>query len=226
MRPVSPHCSKDYDRARLTPPQIRKYTHGSTAMNAASEYPQPYAICVDEFLRMGEAGIFAPHARLELIEGGILEMAPIGSPHAGAVNLLTELFVQRAQGRATVAIQNPFIADKFSMPQPDLLLLKPRADRYSKSHPMPADILLLIEVADLTLRFDLRRKVPLYAQRSVCEVWIVDLNDCVVRVFRELKNGEYRETFAASCSALPGDTVAPVAFPQIEINVAEIFLSS
>ena len=188
-------------------------------MSAAIEYPHPYAISVDEFLRMGEAGIFAPEARLELIEGGILEMAPIGSPHAGAVNSLTELFIHLAYGLATVTVQNPFIADDISMPQPDLLLAKPRADRYSKSHPTPADILLLIEVADTTLRFDLRRKAPFYARRGIAEVWVVDVNDRVVHMFREPSASGYRTALTAAV----GDKVAPTALPQVEITVADIF---
>src|SRR5512138_3085426 len=109
---------------------------GSTmlAMSAILEYPQKHPISAEEYLRMGQAGVFAPEARLELIEGEIIEMAPIHPPHAGRVKKLTRLFVQRAGDRAVVSVQDPLIISDRSVPQPDLALLKPRADDYTRSH--------------------------------------------------------------------------------------------
>ena len=122
-------------------------------MSAVLAPPRHYAISADEYLRMGEAGVFAPETRLELIEGEIIEMAPIGSPHAGAVNATAEALWPLVTGRAIVAVRNPVIVGEKSVPQPDIAVLKARADRYSASHPTVADVLLVIEVADSTLEF-------------------------------------------------------------------------
>jgi Uma2 family endonuclease len=167
-------------------------------MSAVLEYPQRHPISAEEYLRMGEAGVFAPEARLELIEGEIVEMAPIGSPHAGAVKALNRLFVQRAGDRAVVSVQDPVILSDRSVPQPDLALLKPRADGYSDSHPRAAEVLLAVEVADTTLAFDLGTKVPLYARCGIPELWVVDVNERVIRVYRDPSVSGYRTSFTAA----------------------------
>jgi Uma2 family endonuclease len=191
------------------------------AMSAVLEYPQRHPISAEEYLRMGEAGVFASEARLELIEGEIVEMAPIGSRHAGTVALLTELFVRQAGGRATVWAQNPVIASERSVPQPDLALLEPRADKYFSGHPQPADVLLVVEVSDTTLRFDLSTKVPLYARAGIAEVWVVDLDKRAVRVFREPDPSGYRTSFTAS-----GDEkVSARALPEVALAVSALFLA-
>lgn len=189
------------------------------AMSAALEYPQKHPISAEEYLRMGEAGVFAPEVRLELIEGEIIEMAPIGSPHAGCVNKLTEWFVQRASGRGIVSVQHPLIVSSLSVPQLDLAILKPRADYYSGSHPTASDVLLVVEVAETTLAFDLKTKVPLYARCGIVEAWVVDVNERVVRVFGEPAAGGYRSSFSAQV----GHSVACTALPEVAIDVAELF---
>ena len=189
------------------------------AMSATLEYPQKHPISAEEYLRMGEAGVFAPEARLELIEGEIIEMAPIGSPHAGLVTKLTEMFVQRGAGRAVVYAQNPVIISDRSVPQPDLALLKRRADYYSGSHPKVSDILLVVEVADTTLKFDLRTKAPLYARCGIAEVWVIDVNGRLVHVFREPREAGYQ----ATSSAAAGQSVACAALPEVVIEVRELF---
>lgn len=168
---------------------------------------------------MGETGVFAPETRLELIEGEIVEMAPIGSPHAGTVKLLNGLFVRLAGNQAIVSVQDPLILGERSVPQPDLALLKPRADSYMRSHPVPADVLLLIEVADTTLEFDLGTKVPLYARAGVTETWVVDLQERMLRIFRDPSASGYRTSFAASA----GESVGALALPEIVIEVAAVF---
>jgi Uma2 family endonuclease len=189
------------------------------AMSAVLEYPRKYAISAEEYLRMGAAGVFPPEARLELIEGEIIEMAPIHPPHAGLVNKLTRLLVQRAGDRAVVAVQNPAIISTRSVPQPDLALLAPRADDYAGAHPASPDIFLVIEVADTTLRFDLKTKAPLYARCGVAEVWVVDVNERAIHVFREPGDGGYRKTFLARA----GQTVECAALPRVAIGVGELF---
>ncbi|MCI0652577.1 MAG: Uma2 family endonuclease [Planctomycetes bacterium] len=188
-------------------------------MSAILEYPQRHPVSAEEYLRMGEAGVFAPEARLELIEGEIIEMAPIGSPHAGRVKMLTRLFVQRAGDRAVVSVQDPVIVSERSVPQPDLALLKPRADSYTGAHPTAAEILLAVEVADTTLAFDLGTKVPLYARCGVPEVWVVDVNERVVRVYREPSASGYQTSFTAA-----GDQrIAAIALPEVWLEPRELF---
>jgi Uma2 family endonuclease len=190
-------------------------------MSAVLEYPQKHPISAQEYLRMGEAGIFAPEVRLELIEGEIVEMAPIGSAHASTVALLNEVFVRQASGRALVWGQSPLILAQHSVPQPDLALLKTRPDRYFSGHPKPSDVLLLVEVSDTTVRFDLSKKIPLYARAGIVEAWVVDLEERAVRVFRDPDPHGYRTSFTASgdqkvdSSALPGvSVIASELFPK------------
>ncbi len=120
------------------------------AMSAVLEYPQRHPISAEEYLRMGEAGVFAPEARLELIEGEITEMAPFGSPHAGTVTVLNRLPTGAAGDRGVVRVQNPLRLGERSMPQPVLALLRPRADSYGQSHPTAADVLLAVSVSALS----------------------------------------------------------------------------
>jgi len=188
-------------------------------MSAALQYPQRHPVSAEEYLRMGEAGVFAPEARLELIEGEIVEMAPIGSPHAAAVRILNAVFVRLAGDRAIISVQSPLLVGGLSVPEPDLVLLKPRVDHYSRSHPAAGDALLVVEVSDTTLAFDLGTKVPLYARSGIPEVWVVDINAKEVRVFREPAAGGYRTTFNRS-----GDeSVAAALLPDIAIRVGALF---
>ena len=133
---------------------------------------------------MGEAQVFAHDARLELMEVEIVEMAPISSAHAAVVSTLDTL-LREAAPRAIVSVQNTLVLSERSAPQPDVMLLRPRADRYYSSHPTPADALLVVEVADTTLRYDLEVKRPLYARAGVAELWIVDIDRRELPVFRE-----------------------------------------
>jgi Uma2 family endonuclease len=153
-------------------------------MNAIHDQPRRHAITVEEYMRMGQAHVFAEQARLELMEGEIVEMAPIGSPHAAVVNTLAALLGKVAPG-AIVSVQNPLVLSERSAPQPDVVLLRPRADRYFNSHPVAADALLVVEVADTTLRYDLEVKRPLYARAGVEEMWVVGIDRREVHVFRE-----------------------------------------
>jgi len=168
---------------------------------------------------MGEHGVFAPDARLELIEGEIIEKAPIGSPHAGTVNTLLWLFSRAAGDSAVVSVQNPMIAGKRSVPQPDVTLLRLRADRYRRSHPTAADVLLVVEVADTTRAFDIGTKVPLYARCGIGEAWVVDLQERQVRVYRDPSASGYRTSFTLEGA----QSVSPAALPAIVIPLAELF---
>ncbi len=144
-------------------------------MYAAAELPRRHWLTVDDYDRMAEVGILDPEARVELIDGEIIDMAPPGSPHAATVNYLSEVFFSAAAGRANVLVQNPVRLSKYSEPQPDLALLRRREDFYRERHPQPADVLLIVEIAASSLRFDRKKKVPLYARHEIPEVWLVDL---------------------------------------------------
>jgi Uma2 family endonuclease len=145
-----------------------------------------------DYHRMGEAGILSEDDRVELIDGEIIEMTPIGSPHGGRVKRLVYLLTQAVGPHAIVAAQDPVILDDRSEPEPDLALLRPRADFYTESHPRPTDVLLLIEVADTSLQKDRQVKVPLYARHGIPETWIVDTEHQRVLRFAGLRDGTYQ----------------------------------
>lgn len=177
-----------------------------------------HRLTVADYYRMGEAGIFAPEARVELIEGEIIDMAPIGTRHGSAVMRLTSLLSAAAGSRGIVSVQNPLRLSDLSEPEPDLMLLKPRDDFYADAHPTAADVLLLIEVADTSARYDREIKLPLYARHGVHEVWIVDLETRLLRMYREPAGDAYAQ---ATATASPG--VTPIAaLPGIGIDLTQI----
>ena len=149
---------------------------------------------VEEYHRMVDAGILQEDDRVELLEGEVVEMAPIGSRHSGCVNRLTRLLSERSGGRAIVSVQNPIHLAEHSEPQPDVALLIPRPDFYRDSHPEPGDILLLIEVSETSESYDRAVKVPMYARYGVREVWLVDLIEDVVVVHRQPGPDGYLDT--------------------------------
>ena len=173
---------------------------------------------VDDFMLMGEVGILPHDARVELIDGEVIEMNPIGPGHSGRVIRLTQWFSRVLGDRALVSIQNPFQFRPRSQPQPDVMLLRPREDYYTTSHPMAADTLLLIEVSESSLNYDRNTKAPVYAQAGIAEYWIVNLVTMQLIVYRRPVDGEYRDIRVLG----KGDTIQPLAFPDITIDVAEI----
>jgi Uma2 family endonuclease len=178
-----------------------------------------HRVTVDDYYRMAEVGLFAPDARVELIEGEIVDMASIGSRHASMVRRLTSAFFDAGRDRMTLSVQAPVRLGAMSEPEPDLMLLKPREDFYAEDHPVAADVLLLVEVSDTTARYDREIKTPLYARHAVPEVWIIDLDNKRVRVMREPENGEYSEI---SETASPG-FMEPKLLPGVRIDLSGIF---
>jgi Uma2 family endonuclease len=148
-------------------------------MDITLDHPRRHAITVEEFVRMDQAHVFGYEARLELMEGVLVETPPIGSPHAAVVNGLAALLMKAAP-QALVYVQSPLVLNERSAPQPDVTLLRPRADRYFSSHPTPADVLLVIEVAETTLKYDLEVKRSLYARSGVTQYWVVDIEQRIV----------------------------------------------
>lgn len=180
--------------------------------------PQRFLINVEQFHRMGEAGIIPPDARVELIEGEVLTMAPIGLRHASAVAVLNRILHQPPIGpRTLVWPQNPVVLSQISELQPDVVLLRPRADNYRDAAPQPDDVLLLIEVSDSTLRFDRERKVPLYARHGVGEVWIVNIPERCLEVFRDPSELGYSTVVVRRVD----EAVAPAVMPDAPIAWGE-----
>lgn len=177
-----------------------------------------HRLTVAQYHRMGEAGVLAPEQRVELLQGEVVEMAPIGTRHAAAVKRLNQLLAAAAGTHAIVSVQDPLHLDDESEPQPDLLLLRPRADFYAQAHPRPADVLLLVEVSDTTSRIDREIKVPMYAAAGVAEVWVIDLDQNLVHLLRQPADGRYTEV---QVTARPG-VVCPQALPQAGIDLAPL----
>jgi Uma2 family endonuclease len=175
---------------------------------------------VHDYHRMGEAGILGEDDRVELIDGDIITMAPIGQNHAGTVNALAAALFAAFAGKAIVSVQNPVRLDDGSEPQPDFAVLRLRDDFYRSGEPPgPADVLLLIEVADSSLRFDRAVKVPLYARAGIPEVWIVDLQRRVVEVHRAPQGGKYEQG-----ESIHGDRVlTPALAPDVTITLRQVF---
>ena len=160
-------------------------------MNVALESPRKRALTVHDYHRMGEAGILPADARMELIDGEIIDMVPIGSRHASLVSRLCRTLERKVGERALVWPQNPIRLGDLSEPEPDVSLLRPREDAYARAHPTADDVLLLIEVSDSTLVYDHRVKLPLYARHGIADVWIVDVDARRLDTFSELERGRY-----------------------------------
>lgn len=172
----------------------------------------------EQYERMIEAGVFPPDYRAELIEGEIIEMSPIGTHHSACVARLTQKLTLLLQERFIVWVQCPVWVDDYSVPQPDVAVLKPRADFYAQSRPTPADVLLLVEVSDTTLSYDRKKKLPLYARAGIAEVWIVNVGDEKIETYADPAGGAYRTTGEVT----RGDEVAPRAFPSLRLRAEEI----
>ena len=178
-----------------------------------------YKFTVEEYMRMGEAGVFPPDARVELIEGEIVDVSPIGDRHAWCVGWLTRTLTLKLQHVALVWAQNPVRLNNRSEPQPDILVLKPRDDFYKHRKPRPEDVLLLMEVSDSTLAFDKRVKVPLYARTGVPEVWIVNLVDECVETFAGPSRGAYQKVATFS----HGEKIRSHVSASLRLAVSDIF---
>jgi Uma2 family endonuclease len=173
----------------------------------------------EEYHRMAEVGILKPTDRVELIRGEIIEMSPRGRRHIAFVNNLTQLLVLRLAGRAIVSVQNPVVLTEDTEPQPDLAICRDRAVRYKDREPYAEDVVLLIEVADTSLRYDRSTKLRLYAAAGVPEYWLVDCTAESIEVFRSPGAEGYRDV-----SRVGGEgTVTVEALPDVTLRIAEIF---
>ena len=180
---------------------------------------QRHRFTVTEYHRMGETGMFAPDARVELIAGEIIDMPPIGSLHAGTVGFLGKRLEQAAGDRALVFVQNPLFIEMHNEPQPDLMLLRPRADFYRHAHPTPADVFLVIEVADSSLAYDTQVKLPLYAQHGIPELWLADVSNRRFSVHRSPTPTGYQEVQTLTDLS----AVTPLLLPEVIVDLSGLF---
>jgi Uma2 family endonuclease len=180
--------------------------------------PTRYRFTAEVYHRMGEAGIFAPHERVELIEGDIIQLAPVGDPHINAVDRLTEVFVIAVAGKARVSVQNPVRLNPRSEPQPDLLIL--RRESFGRAG-RPEDVLMLVEVSDTTLRYDRDTKLPLYARHGIPHVLNIEITaGAVVHYFDPHDGGYGQHTRYVRGERLTMEILPSVS---ISINVDELF---
>ena len=169
---------------------------------------------------MAEAGIFSEDDRVELIEGEVVEMTPIGSRHAAHVDRLLDILTSALSRRAIVRVQSPVQLGPTSEPQPDLCVLRRRPDFYANAHPGPDDILLLVEISDTSLDFDRTIKIPLYPKAGVHESWLVDLEGQCVEVYRDPTGEGYRDLRRAA----RGQQVSMQALPDLSFSVEDILV--
>ena len=179
--------------------------------------PAKHRFDVDAYYKLAEAGILPNPHRVELIDGEIIDLNAIGSPHAAITTRLTRQFIRAVGDLAIISVQNPLRLDSYNEPEPDLLVLRPRADDYQANHPGAADVLLLIEVSETSLAYDRGRKLALYAKFGVAEVWIVDLAGAAVEIYRQPKEGAYSLTERRTSGSLTPDLV-----PSVAIDVAAL----
>lgn len=180
--------------------------------------PQKHLFSVTDWQRLEKTQLFAPAWRGELIEGEIIDMPPIGSRHASTVDNLVYWLTRQIEETAVIRVQNPIQLGDFSELQPDIALVRPPRQRYRDQHPLAADVLLLIEVADSTVHYDRTVKIPLYARHNIGEVWLVNLEQHIVEIYLNPYLQGYVEKHCASL----GHRLIPTQLPQISIAIAEI----
>jgi len=174
---------------------------------------------IEEYHRMGEAGILGEDERVELIDGEIIQMAPIGTRHLGCVINANRLFITRLGDRAVVSPQNPVVIRPRSEPQPDLVLLRPLAVSYSRERPASQHVLLAVEVADTTVRYDRVVKGRLYARAGIAEFWLCLVADGLIEIYREPGADGYANVEQHGA----GQFVSPLAFPDLSFAVSDFF---
>ena len=171
-----------------------------------------------DYHRMAQTGILAPDARVELIDGEIIEMSPIGNPHTAAVTRATHLFVRGVGDDALVRVQCSIALGDNGEPEPDVALVRYRDDFYATSSATEEDVLLLVEVADSSEEYDQRTKAPLYARYGIPELWIANLNRDQLVVYRDPTPTGY-----ATVQVLRrGESISPLAFPDLTVGVNDI----
>jgi Uma2 family endonuclease len=177
-----------------------------------------WRLTVDDYHRMGKAGILHEDDRVELIEGELIEMAAIGSYHFTSVNRLNREFSVQADNNYIVSIQNPLRLSRYSEPQPDVVLLRPRVDQYADGLPGPEDVLLIVEVSDSTVAADRKVKLPLYAAAGISDAWLVNIPRRSIEVHREPRGSRYQQITVFR----RGERIALLSLPDVSVAVEHI----
>ena len=189
------------------------------ALPTQTAAPTRRRFTVDEFYAMAEAGILAEEERVELLDGEIFVMPPIGPPHEDGTARLSKDLILRIGDRAWVRVQSSVRLNNYGLPEPDIAIVRLRDD-YHRNRPTPADVLLVIEIADSSLRSDRDVKLPLYAAAGIPEVWIANVPAREVEAFHDPVDGVYR-----SSRIVPADgRISPRAFPDVVLTVGEFLL--
>jgi Uma2 family endonuclease len=188
-------------------------------MQPARTVARHHLLTVDDYHKMGQAGILREDDRVELIEGELIDMSPIGSDHAGMVMQLIAVLSPAVSGRAIVSPQNPVRLGAHSEPQPDIAILRYRPGFYRASHPQPEDVLLLIEVADTTIHYDRDVKIPLYARHGIPEVWLIDLQQERVEIYLQPSSDGYRQTLRPAKDG----RISPSLLPDVSLLIADLW---
>lgn len=174
---------------------------------------------VEEYHRLIENNILHEDDRVELIEGRIIDITPIGSKHAACVSRLNEILSEKLQKRAIINIQNPICLTAYTEPEPDIAIIKRRPDFYAEQLPQPEDVLLIIEVSDSSLDYDCETKIPLYAKSNIPEVWLVNLIENNVAIY----SGPSSEGYNVITKHHHNQILSPKSFHDITLTVSEIF---
>ena len=191
----------------------------TTIVKTPTATPARRRFTVAEYYAMADAGILTRDDRVELLDGDIILMPPIGNWHQSEIDQLTHYLQRQLDARAIVRVQGPTRLSDVSEPQPDIMLLKWRDDFYRDGHPDSSDVLLLIEVSDTTIDYDRGRKLSAYARAGVQEVWIVSREDRRIEAYTEPSEGAYDNVRHAG----PTDAIAPQAFPDVTLEVGQFF---
>lgn len=190
----------------------------SSASNEPIAAPTRHRLTVEAYHRMGEAGIFGEDDRVELVDGELIDMTPIGSRHAYVVDLINRLFTKKVSQNRLVRVQNPIQLGEYDEPEPDLAVVRNAA--YFDHHPQAADVLLIIEVSETSLEYDKSTKVPCYARYGIPEVWIIDLDGTCTTVNRKpLLSGPTYETV----TVFPNGLLVPEQIPEVALKVDDLW---
>ena len=195
-----------------------KPTASAAAEPSLFDVAQPYRFTVAQYLAMGEAGILRKEDRAELIDGVIIAMAAAGNRHLATLDRISRMMFENVGRRAIVRIQGAIDLNDRSRPEPDLALLRERADFYESESAGPEDVLLVIEVSDSSVNYDRHDKLPRYARAGITEVWITVLPERVIEAYTEPVGGRYTQMRAFH----PGNTITPACFPGIALAVGDI----
>jgi Uma2 family endonuclease len=178
-----------------------------------------HRLTVDEYYRMAELGLLPPDARVELIEGEIIDMTPQGSRHADLVARLNRRIVLAIGEAAVVRCQLPLRLSLRSEPEPDFAIVKERGAHYAEAHPSATDVLFLIEIAHTSVKYDRYIKIPLYARHGVAEAWVIDIEAARVHLHRAPRDGTYTDVTSVDAP----DALSPIALPHVRIDLSGVF---